>query len=287
MDTNWDDLKYLLAVVDCGTMSGAAELLDSNATKVSRRVRRLEAEFGFPLLERSGDGWRPTEASDPLVKTARRIKEAMASAEYDAVRRSTDLSGRLVISSMCFVNSLVLAHRCGDLIARHPQLEVQLDHTTKPQSLATGEADLALRTSRPTEGRLISRKLATFRIGIYQRLDAPRSERWLGLSKSMDDYPVMQHGYKHLAGPPAGRFNTLQTLASVMMATGLAGPLPSCVAASFPGLEPVLPDESFGENGLWMMYHESKRSDPRVQEAVTWLSDIMPNPRRCVCGRCN
>jgi len=287
MDANWDDLKYLLAVTDAGTLSGAAAALNSNPTTVSRRLRRLESEFGFPLLERSGDGWRPTPMSKSLVDTARRMRLAMNAAEHAVARQSTVLTGSLLISTLPFVNAVRLVALAGAFIARHPGLDLSIDDSAKPQSLAMGEADISLTTTEPVEGRLVKRRMATFRIGIYRRNGETTNGRWLGLNPHFDQTKVMQLGYRHMGGKPVVRLPSLMNLGLAMRATGLPGALPSCVARQYPDLELAIDPEDCDENGLWLVYHESKRGDPRIEKCVEWLGEVFPNSRRCICGRCN
>jgi len=287
MEPNWDDLKYLLAVAEHGTLSGAAEGLGSTVTTVSRRVKRLEDEVGRVLMERSGEGWKPTGEAERLIVTARTMRAAMTAAEYDIARGAEEVSGQVMISGKPFVNALALVPAMTCFIAANPTLELQIDYTTKPFSLARGEADLALQYSEPDEGRLVRRKLATFRIGIYRTEGAASCQRWLGLSQAMEGNPFMRHAQMHFAEAPAARFHSLISLANAMRLCGLAGPLPTCVAALHDDLAPIQPPEDFGEGQIWLIYHETRRGDPRIERVISWLEGIFPNPRRCVCGRCD
>jgi DNA-binding transcriptional LysR family regulator len=287
MEPNWDDLKYLLAMAEHGTLSGAADGLGSTVTTVSRRVKRLEEEIGRVLMERSGEGWKPTAEAERLIATARTMRTAMTAAEYDIARGAQDVSGQVMISSKPFVNTLALVPAVSAFLATHPALQLQIDYTTKPFSLARGEADIALQYSEPDEGRLVRRKLATFGIGLYRPIGAPPCQRWLGLSQTMDSNPYMRYARKHFAEPPAARFHTLISLSEAMRSCGLAGPLSTCVARMNDDLEPIHPPEDFIEGHIWLVYHETRRGDPRIERVIAWLEGIFPNPRRCVCGRCD
>ncbi|ABQ68322.1 MULTISPECIES: LysR family transcriptional regulator [Sphingomonadales] len=52
LNLNTRYLRYLLAVVDEGSFSRAAERLSVSQPAISRRIQMLEEELGFPLLER-------------------------------------------------------------------------------------------------------------------------------------------------------------------------------------------------------------------------------------------
>jgi DNA-binding transcriptional LysR family regulator len=286
METNWDDLKFLLAVADHGTLSAAADGLGSTVTTVSRRVKRLEEEIGCVLIERSGEGWRATAMAEGLIATARTMRAAMTAAEYSLARGARDVSGQVLISSKPFVNTLALVPAVPAFLAANPTLELQIDYTTKAFSLARGEADLALQFTEPCEGRLVRRKLATYHTGIYRPRGATPEPHWLGLSRSLEGNPFMLHAQKHLAGVPVARFHSLFSLAEAMRLCGLAGPLTTCVAALHDDLEPIHPLADFSEGHIWLVYHESRRNDPRIERVISWLEAVFPNPRRCVCGKC-
>src|SRR2546422_781254 len=69
------DLKQLRAVVtvaECGSVTRAADLLHLVQPAVSRQIRSLESELGVELFERSRHGMRPTPAGAALVTRAQR-----------------------------------------------------------------------------------------------------------------------------------------------------------------------------------------------------------------------
>ncbi|MGL4220444.1 MAG: helix-turn-helix domain-containing protein, partial [Shewanella sp.] len=53
MKTRSDDLEILLAVVDSGGFSAAAELLDIQVARVSRAVSKVESQVGVSILNRT------------------------------------------------------------------------------------------------------------------------------------------------------------------------------------------------------------------------------------------
>jgi DNA-binding transcriptional LysR family regulator len=55
------DLHVLMAVVQAGSMSKAAEFLNTTQPAVSRSIADLEHAFGVRLLNRSRQGVEPTE----------------------------------------------------------------------------------------------------------------------------------------------------------------------------------------------------------------------------------
>lgn len=71
MDTRF--LKSLIAVVETGSIAGAARRQGLTATAVSQRIRVLEDEFGTPLLSREARSAKPTAACLGLLPRARQL----------------------------------------------------------------------------------------------------------------------------------------------------------------------------------------------------------------------
>ncbi|WP_432478016.1 LysR substrate-binding domain-containing protein [Nocardioides sp. GXQ0305] len=66
-------LRYLLAVVDAGSLSQAAAMLRVSQPALSQRMTQLERELDVRLLERGPRGVRPTRAGLDFSRDARRL----------------------------------------------------------------------------------------------------------------------------------------------------------------------------------------------------------------------
>lgn len=67
-------LQALLAVVEEGSFTAAADVLHTVQSNVSTHLRALEAELGVPLVVRTRRGALPTEAGRYVIERARRIR---------------------------------------------------------------------------------------------------------------------------------------------------------------------------------------------------------------------
>lgn len=70
------DLRCILAVNDCGTLTRAAERLHVSRQAVAKCLRGVEEEAGAKLFERAGSGCVPTERGEELVGGARQVVAA-------------------------------------------------------------------------------------------------------------------------------------------------------------------------------------------------------------------
>lgn len=99
---NMEQLCYFAAVVEEGTISGAARRLHMSQPPVSLQLKNLEAEYGVKLFERGARQIRLTEAGKLLYTYAVKIMELKDSAEDEMKSLRTGKQGNLrlgVISS--------------------------------------------------------------------------------------------------------------------------------------------------------------------------------------------
>jgi DNA-binding transcriptional LysR family regulator len=82
-------LRYLVAVVDAGTFTHAAERMFVTQPTLSQQIRRLEEMVGTPLLDRRRDGVRLTAAGTVLLEESRTVLSLIE----HGVRRSRQAAG--------------------------------------------------------------------------------------------------------------------------------------------------------------------------------------------------
>src|SRR5271170_8182516 len=66
-------LRYLVAVVDAGTFTHAAERMFVTQPTLSQQIRRLEEMVGTPLLQRRREGVQLTDAGSVLLEESRAV----------------------------------------------------------------------------------------------------------------------------------------------------------------------------------------------------------------------
>ena len=79
-DLQFDWLQCLVAVVDAGSLSGAAAEVHRSQSAVSMQLKKLEDAVGHRLLERDARKQHLTPEGETLLGYARRILELHAEA---------------------------------------------------------------------------------------------------------------------------------------------------------------------------------------------------------------
>mgnify|MGYP000580855527 CR=1 FL=1 len=107
---NWDDLRFVLAVAEAGTVSGAARVLGVNHATVLRRIAAFEERHGAPVFQRTQQGYVIRPDMLQVIEAAQEAGAAMRGAERGAM---------LIGFPLMFVNAsigphIVRLHRSGE-----------------------------------------------------------------------------------------------------------------------------------------------------------------------------
>ena len=145
MDTRL--LGNFMAIVDCGSLSRAAEKLHVAQPALSHQLAGLEATFGTRLLIRSPGGVKPTKAGTALYRRARAILAQMDSLA-EAVRTGGEPeSGSVAVGLPTSTAGLVAVPLLERLMVRHPAIQLTLFESLSgyiADRVASGRLDLAL-----------------------------------------------------------------------------------------------------------------------------------------------
>jgi DNA-binding transcriptional LysR family regulator len=123
---------------------------------VSRRVDRLEEELGAPLFERTREGTTPTVLAEQMLPHAEEMELAAVRFASAGAKVETEVEGTVRLTLPPGMADVFVAPALIRLHERHPKLVVELDASVGYADLTRREADLALRTSRPSSGELVS-----------------------------------------------------------------------------------------------------------------------------------
>jgi len=158
-----DDLRSLVAVLECGSFSGAAQRLGLSKSIISRRIAGMEAAFGTRLLSRTTRGVSPTEAGLDLKARAERILADYEEARDALSHRSGEISGRLRLSAPLSFGVQHVAPLLVELAARHPQLEMDVSYSDRLVDLIGERFDAAIRIGHLPDSSLVARRVGPAR----------------------------------------------------------------------------------------------------------------------------
>jgi DNA-binding transcriptional LysR family regulator len=96
---DWTLVRSFLAVLDAGSLTGAARQTGALQSTLSRHISDLEAQLRAPLFERTGRGVSPTAAGLAIADAARRMREQAQALGAALSAERTDLAGTVRVSA--------------------------------------------------------------------------------------------------------------------------------------------------------------------------------------------
>lgn len=284
IEFDWNHVRAFLVTADTGSYSAAARALKVAQPTIGRQVAALEAELGVSLFERVGRSVALTPTGLELLEHVRAMSEAALRVSRIAAGQSLSLEGpvRLTASEIDATHFLPpIVRRLRD---EHPGIELEIVASNAAQDLRRREADLALRSFRPTEPDLVARKVRQSEAHLYA---TPAYLRSLGNPTTPDELAratfvgfdrsdQFRQGLAALGlDVPAERFAIVTASSHVQWAMVRAG---LCVGIMIddvgdpdPDVVRALPSLPSIPVPLWLVTHRDVHSSRRVRV----VADVM------------
>jgi DNA-binding transcriptional LysR family regulator len=150
-------LEALLAIVEAGTFSAAADRLAITQSALTRKIQSLEAECGTTLLVRSRPRVTPTPIGREVLAGARRIQLEMDHLRELFGPAGTDLHGRIRAAATPIGLTYIYWPICEQFLQRHPQVDLAFQDVELPADgprlVRAGAAEVAF-SALPLPGAL-------------------------------------------------------------------------------------------------------------------------------------
>lgn len=163
----WDDQRIFLAVLEEGSLAGAARRLGLSHPTVRSRIETLEKNLGAVLFTRSVNGLTPTETAVSLGEPARAMAMASALFVRQASARGGEIAGTVRISVPEFMGIEVIPAMLARLHETNPAIRIELSLSNLPADILAQEVDVAVRTVEPRQDALVARKAAAIPLGLF------------------------------------------------------------------------------------------------------------------------
>jgi DNA-binding transcriptional LysR family regulator len=291
----WGDFRIVLALGRGGSVAAAGRLLEIDSSTVSRRLIAVEEALGAMLVIRGGREFCLTAEGREAFAAAEAIEAAVTSATAAIHAGRTTLDGVVRISCVSTITNMLLPF--SDFVrARHPKLAVQFIPTNRSIDLGRGEADIAIRNVRPTEGDLIARRgfelgMAVYAVkGYLEQHGTPlthdelRGHRLVQYDERMLHLPWFAW-IEQFADPntPATRVESTESASFLVASGGGIGVLTCPLGDYLANAVRVFP-EPIHQVQTWFVYHEASRGSARIKAVVELLEEFADTRREVFRG---
>lgn len=286
---DWALVRSFLAVLDSGSMMGAAKRLNAQQPTLTRHIAELEAQLGAPLFERTGRGVIPTVTALAIAEAARQMEAgALALGRGLATSRSI-ATGTVRISTSMVAAAWLLPPVIAALNQAEPGIQIELVATNQLTNLLRREADIAIRMVRPEQNSLIARRLGQVSItaaahqSYLKRAGTPIDPRDLVHHRLIgyDRDDTIERGLQKMGLPIRRDQFAVRTDDQVaygrLVASGAGiGFVARYNLSDWPGVVSLFPALQIPPLPCWLAVHREIRSNPLVRRVYDFLAQAIP-----------
>lgn len=160
---NIADLQVLVQTARGGTLTAAARTLGMTPAAASATLKRLEAQLGTRLFERSTRAMRLTSQGQILLDYAVRAFELLDEGESQVAADRATLVGTVRVAAPSDLTRNLLLPLFDEFMRAHPGLQLQLSVADRVLDVTRDEVDVAIRYGTLPDSRLVARTLADAR----------------------------------------------------------------------------------------------------------------------------
>jgi len=188
----FEEMNAFVKVVDAGSITGAANRLDTAKSAVSRRLSELETRLGVQLLKRSTRRMSLTETGKSYYEQCVRILADIEETESAITTENAALKGKLRITAPLSFGVLHLSSAVADFMEEHPELTLDVQLSDSQINLIDEGYDLAIRIADLNDSMLITRRLTSIKMIACA---SPSYLKQHGTPQTPDD--MIDHAFLH------------------------------------------------------------------------------------------
>jgi LysR family transcriptional regulator, nitrogen assimilation regulatory protein len=151
-------LETLLAVVEAGSFTGAADRLHTVQSNVSEQIRQLEDELGVSLFSRGRRGAVPTEFGTIVLERARHVRHELEDLRADLSMLQGLQTGHATLGAVGTISRWLVPAVVADLRTKAPALSLRVTEGASERlaaEVAGRELSQAVVTEPVSDSRLV------------------------------------------------------------------------------------------------------------------------------------
>lgn len=286
---DWNHARAFLAVVEAGSLSAAAVVLQQTQPTIGRQITALEEELGVTLFERAGRSLKITQTGIDLAEHVRAMADAAGHISMVASGQSQAVEGLVRIAASELFAAYLLPPILQKLRSIAPNIDIDVVASNTVSDLIQREADVAVRNVRPTQSDLIARLVheSTGRFYAAQSYLKKRGHPRTFADLQEHDFvgfgtPKLMIGHLRELGLELSEShfkvvsgNSLVAWELVKQGFGIA-PMSVDVARASPELVTLLPDSAPISFPTWLVTHRELHTSRKIRLVFDLLAEELP-----------
>lgn len=159
----FEEMKNFVRIVDAGSITKAAEQMNTVKSAVSRRLTELEKRLGVTLLIRTTRKQTLTDTGVSYYQQSLRILDDLSELESKVKNEHCALTGKIKIAAPLSFGLKHLAPALSKFNEIHPDIVLDLDFNDRKIDLVEHGFDLGFRIAQLDDSNYIARKITSIR----------------------------------------------------------------------------------------------------------------------------
>ncbi|PMK04897.1 LysR family transcriptional regulator [Vibrio sp. 10N.261.55.A7] len=155
-----NQLLLFLDVVQQGSFTKAAQLHNMDNSALSKQIKKLEAQLGVQLLNRSTRSFSLTSAGEEILLQCQELRDNLSQVQLIADSYQAVPKGRIRITSPIYFGQEYLQPVIAEFIKTYPDVQVIHSLDDKKNDIIADQYDLAFRLGKLNDSNLIAKKVA-------------------------------------------------------------------------------------------------------------------------------
>ena len=158
----YEEMQTFIRIVDAGSITKAAEQMNTVKSAVSRRLTDLEKRLGVSLITRTTRTQTLTNSGKSYYEQCLRLIDDLAEVESKIRNEHCSLRGKIRIAAPLSFGLKHLGPALRKFKKINPEIQFDIDFNDRKIDIVEDGFDLAIRISRLEDSTLIARKITSF-----------------------------------------------------------------------------------------------------------------------------
>lgn len=285
---DWNDYLLILALHRAKTLRGASVMLGTTHTTVARRLELLHKRRHGVVFEKYSSGYRPTALGQQLIGVAQRVEQVVVTTDRLDRAKGEALAGPITLSLAEAMAQYLLLEHLAEFAQLYPDIQLNIDCSTKIVNLDKSEADIAIRGAKVLPEHLVGRRLFAYSISYYSQKKYftethPDQRTWIAPS-TQEVWP------EWLADSPFPEVPIGLTISDIVtrfkaLEAGYGMSRAACFMADkhrdlmrLPGAKVLQQPD------IWVLTHPDLRESPRIKLLMQYLVDALNSNKELLIG---
>lgn len=291
----WDDLQYVLAVAEAGTLAGAAAAIGVNRTTVLRRINAFERKHGLRVFERLPGGYGLTSAGNELLEAARGLEHTILTLERKLAGHDQRAEGTVRLATTDTLIASILPAKLTEFRIAHPGILLEVTASNTIVDLARRDADVAIRPVIQPPETLVGRRICSVAFAVYAS-SVPgagnnyaamlKDQTWLSTNAALANTSISR--WMADAVPDARRVvqvDSLVTMKELCVAGAGVAALPCYLGDTDSRLMRVREPIVEMTTALWVLTHPDIVRTTRFRLFLDFMAAALADERRLIEGK--